>query len=188
MSDPDTILLESEEAMQKAIEYLRHELKGLRAGRASPALVEFVKVEYYGSMTDIKSLALVSVPEPTQLLIKPFDASSVQAIKQGIEQAGLGLNPQIEAKQIRITLPMLSADRRKELVAQAKKMGEEQKIVIRNARRDANKLADALGKGEHHLSEDEVKVLHGEIQDLVKKYESQIDTNIESRSKEIMAI
>lgn len=187
-TDPDTILLEAEEAMAKAIEYLKSELRGIRAGRASPAIVEYVKVDYYGSPTDLKSLAGVSVPEPTQLLIKPFDATAINAIKQGIEQAGLGLNPQIEDKQIRISIPALSADRRKELVSQAKRDGEEQKVVLRNARRDANKHADALGKGEGHISEDEIKILHTEIQDLLKKYEAKIDDLIEAKTKEITEI
>lgn len=188
-TDPDTILLEAEEQMAKAIEYLGSELKGIRAGRASPAMVEYVKVECYGSEADLKSLAAVSVPEPTQLLIKPFDPSLVGAIKNGIEQANLGVNPQVEDKQIRISLPMLTTDRRKQLVTQAKKVGEEQKIVIRNARRDANKHADGLAKQDGaHYSEDEISTLKDEIQDLLKKYEGQIDTLISKKSAEIMEV
>ncbi|MCA9297701.1 MAG: ribosome-recycling factor, partial [Phycisphaerales bacterium] len=146
-SDPDTILLEAEEAMQKATQYLGDELRGVRTGRATPALVEYVKVDYYGSPTDLKQLAAISTPEPTQLLIKPFDAGALNEIKKAIENAGLGLNPQTEAKQIRINVPTPSKERRQQLVTQVKKMGEEQKVVIRNARRDANKHADALAKG-----------------------------------------
>jgi ribosome recycling factor len=104
MTDPDTILLETEASMDKALEYLKSELKGVRSGRASPSMVEFIKVEYYGSMTDLKQLAAISTPEPTQLLIKPFDASAVQAIKSAIEKSGMGVNPMVEAKQIRIML------------------------------------------------------------------------------------
>lgn len=187
-TDPDSILLQAEEAMTKALEYLGHELQGIRAGRASPAIVEYVKVEAYGAETDLKSIAVVSVPEPTQLLIKPFDPGTVAAIRQGIEQAGLGLNPQVEDKQIRINIPTLSTERRKELVSQAKKVGEEQKVAMRNARRDANKQADALGKGEGSLSEDEIKVLHGEIQELLKQYEGKVETAITAKSKEITEI
>lgn len=187
-TDPDSILLQAEDAMTKALEYLSHELKGIRAGRASPAIVEYVKVEAYGAETDLKSIAAVSVPEPTQLLIKPFDPGTVAAIRQGIEQAGLGLNPQVEDKQIRINIPTLSSDRRKELVTQAKKVGEEQKVTMRNARRDANKQADALGKGDGHLSEDEIKVLHTEIQDLLKQYESKVEAAIDAKAKEITEI
>ena len=188
-TDPDTILLEAEEHMKKAIDYLGSELKGIRAGRASPAMVEYVKVECYGSETDLKGIAAVSVPEPTQLLIKPFDPSLVGAIKNGIEAANLGVNPQVEDKQIRISLPALTTDRRKELVAQAKKVGEEQKVVLRNARRDANKHADSLAKQDGvHYSEDEIKTLHDEIQDLLKKYEGSIEDLVSKKAAEITEI
>ncbi len=188
-TDPDTILLEAEEQMGKAIEYLGSELKGIRAGRASPAMVEYVKVECYGSETDLKSIAAVSVPEPTQLLVKPFDPSLVGAIKNGIEQANLGVNPQVEDKQIRISIPSLTTDRRKQLAAQAKKTGEEQKIVLRNARRDANKVADTLAKQDGtHYSEDEISTLKDEIQNLLKKYETNIDNMINKKVTEISDI
>jgi ribosome recycling factor len=183
---PDAILNEAEASMTKAIGYLTSELRGIRTGRASTALVEFVKVDYYGSPTDLNQLAAISTPEPNQLLIKPFDAGSVNAIKQGIENAGLGLNPQVEAKMIRITIPALDADRRKQLVSQAKKHGEEQKVVLRNARRDANKHAEQLGKdSDAHLSEDESSTLKDEIQELLKKYEAEIDTMVKKKSEEI---
>jgi ribosome recycling factor len=188
-TDPDTILLEAEEAMTRATEYLASELRGLRAGRATTAMVDYVKVDYYGSQTDLKSLAAVSVPEPTQILIKPFDPSALHAIKQGIEQANLGVNPMVEDKAIRIMLPMMSAQRRDQLCAQAKKVGEEQKIVMRNARRDANKAADALTKSATNpVSEDEVKQLHEEIQELLKKYEAKIDEAVAKKSAEIREI
>jgi len=186
---PDEILLEAEEAMTKATEYLQSELRGIRTGRASTALVEYVKVDYYGSPTDLKSLAAISVPESNQLLIKPFDAGSVNAIKQGIENAGLGLNPQIEAKMVRITIPSLDANRRKQLVSQAKKHGEEQKVVLRNTRRDANKLADGLAKQEGtHYPEDEIETLKSEIQELLKKYEAEIDAMVKKKSEEITEV
>ena len=188
-TDPDTILIESEEQMSKAIEYLGSELKGIRAGRASPAMVEYVKVECYGSETDLKSVAAVSVPEPTQLLVKPFDPSLVGAIKNGIEQANLGVNPQVEDKQIRISIPPLTSDRRRDLMSQAKKVGEEQKVVLRNARRDANKHADTLGKQDGtHFSEDEISTLKDEIQDLLKKYEGKIDEMVTKKSNEISEV
>lgn len=188
-TDPDTILLEAEEAMTKAVEYLSHELSGIRAGRASPAMVEFVKVECYGSETDLKSIAAVTVPEPTQLLIKPYDSSLTGAIRHAIELANLGVNPQVEDKQVRISLPMLTTDRRKQLVAHAKKVGEEQKIVFRNARRDANKHADSLAKQDGtHYSEDEIKTLHSEIQDLLKVYEGKVDEMLSKKTTEITEI
>lgn len=185
---PDSILTDSEAAMKKALEYLTGELRGVRAGRASPALVEYIKVDYYGSPTELKSLAAVSVPEPTQLLIKPFDASSVGTIKHAIEQANLGVNPQVEDKAIRISIPALSGDRRKELAAQCRKIGEEQKVAIRNVRRDANKHADGLLKGDVNYSEDEIKTLHSEIQDLLKKYEGEIDNAVAKKVDEITTV
>ncbi|MCC5822674.1 MAG: ribosome recycling factor [Phycisphaerales bacterium] len=188
-TDPDTILLEAEDAMQRAVDYLNSELRGLRAGRASTAMVEYVKVDCYGSQSDLKSMAAISVPEPTQILIKPFDPSTLSAIKQGIEQAQLGVNPMVEDKAIRIMLPMMSAERREQLVAQAKKAGEEQKVVMRNARRDANKAADALSKSTTNpVSEDDVKQLHQEIQELLKKYEAKIDDSVAKKSAEIREI
>ncbi len=187
-TDPDTILLEAEEAMIKAHDYLKQEYLGLRAGRASTALVDYIKVDYYGSMSDLKSIAAISIPEPTQILIKPFDATSLAAIKTAIETSGLGLNPNVEAKQIRLNIPSLSSERRQQLVSQAKKMGEEQKVVMRNARRDANKHADAIGKGDGHISEDEVKTLKEEIQELLKKYEAMMDEMINKKADEITAV
>lgn len=189
MTDPDTILLETEETMTKALDYLKSEIRGIRTGRASPAMVDFVKADYYGSMTDLKSLAAISVPEPSQLLIKPFDAGSVGAIKQAIEASGLGLNPQVEGKQIRLVVPALSSERRTQLSAKVKKMGEEQKTAIRNVRRDANKHADGLTKqAGSHFPEDEIEKLKEEIQQLLKKYEDDIDKRVEEKVKEIQTV
>lgn len=188
-TDPDTILLEAEDQMSKALDYLKTELRGIRTGRATTGLVEFIKVDYYGSMTNLKSLAAISIPEPTQIFIKPFDASSVHAIKTAIESSGLGFNPMVEDKVLRINVPALSQDRRKQLVGQAKKHGEEQKVVVRNVRRDANKLADTLGTQEgKHYPEDDIKTLKDEIQELVKKYEAEIEEAVETKSKEVMEV
>lgn len=189
MNDPDTILLTTEEQMEKALDYLKNELRGIRTGRASPALVEFLKVECYGSVSDMKSIASISVPEPTQLLIKPFDGSLVSAIKTAIEKAQMSINPMVEGKQIRLMLPAMSQERRQKDAARIKKMGEEAKVVIRNARRDANKHADALGKGTgHHVPEDEIKTLKEEIQALLEKFEADVDRRIEEKTKEVMTV
>jgi ribosome recycling factor len=187
MSDPDTILLQTEEHMEKALEYLRHELRGIRTGRASPAMIDSVKVDYYGSQTDLKSLASISVPEPTQLLVKPFDAGAISEIKKAIEAAGLGLNPMSEGKQLRINVPPLSGERRQQLTAKIKKMAEEQKVAMRNARRDGNKHADALKTG-GKVPEDELETLKTEVQDLLKKYEAEVDKALEAKTKEIMQV
>lgn len=188
-TSPDKILAEAEEKMTKAFDYLRQELRGLRTGRASTALVETVKVEYYGQSTDLKSLAAISIPEPHQILIKPFDAGSIQDIKRGIEASGLGMNPIVEAKQIRLNVPQLTRDRRTQLVTQAKKMCEEQKVAMRNARRDGNKHADTLAKDTTaHIPEDEIEQLKTEIQDLLKKFEKQADEALAKKSAEVMEV
>jgi len=189
MTDPDTILLETEASMEKAVEYLKQELRGVRTGRASPALVEHLKVDYYGSSTDLKAIAAISVPEPTQLLIKPFDATALPAIKTAIEKSALGVNPMVEGKAIRLNMPAMSADRRQKEAGRIKKMGEEAKVVLRNNRRDANKHADALSKAAgSHVPEDELDTLKEEIQALLKKYEDDLDKRVEEKTKEIMTI
>lgn len=186
-TSPDTILLETEEQMEKAVEYLKHELRGLRTGRASAAMIEFVKVDYYGASTDLKSLAIISVPEPTQLLVKPFDPGSTGDIKKAIESAGLGLNPMSEGKQLRIAVPTLSGERRQQLVSKCKKLAEEAKVVLRNARRDGNKHADNL-KAAGHIAEDEIDTLKEEVQGLLKKYEAELDKIVETKTKEITEV
>ncbi len=189
MTDPDSILLHAEEHMEKAIEHLKHEFRGVRTGRAQPSMVEAVRVDYYGSQTELKALAAISIPEPTQILIKPFDATSLGDIKKAIEASGLGFNPIVEAKQLRITLPALSTQRRQQLATHVKKVGEDQKVAIRNVRRDANKHADGLTKaGVKPYSEDEIEQLKTEIQELVKKYEADVDKRVEEKTKEIMEV
>ncbi len=187
--DIDTIQLEAEEQMDKAIEYLKSELKGVRTGRASSALVEFVKIDYFGSMTDLRSLALISVPEPTQILIKPFDPSSTQAIVKGIQASGLGLNPMTEGKQIRLNLPSLSGERRQQLSVTVKQTGEQAKITLRNARRDANKHLEAMKKDKAvHISEDDVKRAGEEVQESLKEHEKHVDDMVAAKQKEIQEI
>lgn len=186
---PNSVKHDAESAMQKAFDYLKQELRGIRTGRASTALVEFIKVDYYGSMTDLKSLAAISVPEPTQLLIKPFDAGAVGEIKKAIETSDLGLNPMVDGKQIRINVPALSGDRRKQLAGHAKKLGEDAKVTMRNARRDANKHADQVGKDSAaHVSEDQLADLKDTIQNLLKKYEGDVDKAVAEKTKEITEI
>ncbi len=188
-TDPDTILLEMQEQLDKANEYLVKEFSGIRAGRASPSLIEYIKVDYYGSPTDLKAIAAVSVPEPTQLHVKPFDVGALGEIRKAIESSGLGLNPQTEGKTLRINIPPLSRDRRQQLAAQAKKLAEEQKVVLRNARRDANKAADSLAKQEGaHFPEDEIETLKKEIQEQLKAAEAKMDKAYEAKAAEIMEV
>src|SRR5437660_5975861 len=132
----DDILLDCEEQMDKSTEHLRHELRGVRTGRATPALVENIKVDYYGSPTDLKSIASISVPEATQLLIKPFSPQDIKAIEKAINDSKIGLSPHSDGRQIRLMLPPLSQERRLQLVGQTKGMSEAANVSIRNARRD----------------------------------------------------
>ena len=187
--DIDESLLTCEESMDKAVDYLKGELRGVRTGRASTALVEYIKVDYYGAMTELRQLALISVPEPTQILIKPFDASSAKEIGKAIEASGLGLNPMVEAKQVRLNLPALSGERRNQLIGSVKHMGEQAKVTVRNARRDANKHIDQASKDKaQHLSEDAVEQAKDDVQKLTKKYESQVDDQIAAKVKEIQEV
>ena len=184
--DLDEALMTAEEGMEKAVGHLKQELRGVRSGRASAGLVEFVKVDYYESPTDLRQLAMITVTGPTQIVVKPFDTSTTQMIVKAIQAAGLGLNPMSEGKQIRINIPALSGERRTQLIGSVKQIGERAKVTIRNARRDGNKHVDQAGKDKTlHISEDDVKTTKAEIQDLVKDYEKQVDEAIDSKTREI---
>src|SRR3954462_14690296 len=179
----DDILLDCEEHMEKAIEHLKHELRGIRTGRATPALVENIKVDYYGSMTDLRSIASISVPEATQLLIKPFSPQDMKAIEKAINDSKLGLTPPSDGRQMRLVLPAMSQERRLQLVGQCKGFAEHAKITIRNARRDANKVLETEEKG-GVVTEDEAKQGKEQIQDLTKQYEAKVDEAIEHKRQE----
>lgn len=187
--DLDTIMLEAEEAMEKAVDYVKSEMKGVRTGRAQPSMLEMVKVECYGAETELRSVALISAPEPTQLVVKPFDPSSCNEIAKSLEKSGLGFNPMVDGKQIRINIPALSGDRRKQLAASVKQMGEHAKVTIRNARRDGNKHLDAAGKDKSQgLSEDDVSGAKDDVQELLKKYEGTVETLVAEKTKDIEAV
>lgn len=187
--DIDECLLTCEDSMDKAVDYLKGELRGVRTGRASTALVEFIKVDYYGTPTELRQLALINVPEPTQILIKPFDASCTKEVGRAIEASGLGLNPVVEAKQVRLSLPALSGERRTQLISSVKHMGEQAKVTIRNARRDANKHIDQVVKDKtQHLSEDTAGDAKDDVQKLLKKYEAIVDDLIAAKTKEVQQV
>src|SRR5215207_6442536 len=133
--------------MEKSIEHLQHELRAIRTGRATPALVEHIQVMYYEQLTPLKSIAAISVPEATQLLIKPFSPGDLKAIEKGINDSKIGLTPHSDGKQVRLMLPPLSQERRLQLAGQCKSHAEAAKISIRNARRDANKIIETEQKG-----------------------------------------
>ena len=183
----DDILLDCEEAMEKAVEHLRNELRAVRTGRATPALVEHIKVEYYGTPTDLRSIAMISVPEATQLLIKPFSQQDLKAIEKAISDSNIGLTPRSDGKTLRLILPPLSQERRLQLATQAKGYTEEVKVRIRSARRDANKLVDAEEKG-GVLTEDDAKSAKEQVQELTKTYETKVDDVLEHKRKEIMDV
>ncbi len=172
--------------MAKAIEYLKDELRGVRTGRASPGLIEHLKIEVtsYGSTMELRELATVGVPEPTTLLVKPYDPSTLKDIEKGLQTSSLGVTPMNDGKSIRLPIPPLSGERRQQLVGQIKKMGEAQKIAVRNARRDANKAIDVVEKAKT-VSEDQAKDAKDGVQKLTKKYEDEIDVVLAAKTKEL---
>src|ERR1041385_5741555 len=172
----DEILFEAEEHMEKALEHLRHEMRGLRTGRATTALVEYVKVDYYGTPTDLRGLASLTTPDASSILIKPFDPGSLKDIIRGLEEANLGINPQSDGKQIRMVLPALSQERRQQLAHKVKEASEHPRIALRNIRRDANKHVDNEEK-DSTLTEDQARKGREDVQELLKKFEGIVDSS-----------
>ncbi|MCH2201400.1 MAG: ribosome recycling factor [Fuerstiella sp.] len=183
--DQDEILLDSEDRMEKAVEHLAASLTGIRTGRANPGLVDSVKVDYYGSPTPLKQIANISVPEPQQILIRPFDTSSLDGIAKAIQGSDLGLAPNNDGRVIRLNIPPLSGDRRKQLAGRIKELAEEARISIRNIRRDSNKQADQAQK-DKTMTEDDRDQTKDKVQDLTKKYEGQVNSRAEAKEKEIL--
>ncbi|HUT09308.1 MAG TPA: ribosome recycling factor [Thermoguttaceae bacterium] len=181
----DDILLEIEEKMEKAIAYLKSNLAGIRTGRANPGLVDSVKVDVYGSPIPIKQIATVGAPEPTQIVIRPYDPGTLKDIEKAILAADLGLNPQNDGRLIRLNVPPLSGEVRRKMVGRVKELAEEAKVAIRNIRRDGNKKADAAEKAKA-LSEDDRDNVKEEIQELTKQYESKATDAAKAREKEVL--
>jgi ribosome recycling factor len=181
------VIKETEKKMQGAIEHLKHELKGLRTGRANPAVLESVHVEVYGTQMRIQDVASISVPEPRQLLISPFDAKNVHAIAKGIEAANLNLQAIVDGNVVRIRVPEMDQSVRQEMVKQARRKCEEAKVSIRNARRDGNEVVKKQ-KADGDIAEDVMKKSEKKIQDLTDKYCKEADTVAEAKEKEIVTI
>ncbi len=181
----EEILMDAEERMEKALGVLKNNLAGIRTGRATPGLLDSVKVTVYGSQTPLKQLASVGAPEPQQLVIRPFDPSTIKDIEKAIVASELGLNPQNDGRIIRINIPPLSTDVRKKLVARIKELSEESRVSIRNVRRDANKAVDTAEK-EKTISEDDRDKTKEEIQELTKKYENAVGELSKSRETDVM--
>ena len=181
----DEILFDVEERMEKAIEVLKKSLGGIRTGRANPGLVDSLRVDVYGSPTPIKQIASVGAPEPTQIVIRPYDAGTIKDIEKTIIASDLGLTPQNDGRVIRINIPALSGEVRKKMVSRIKELSEEGKISVRNIRRDGNKAAEQEEK-DKTISEDTRDDIKDQIQELTKKYEAQIIEMTKAREKEVL--
>jgi len=175
--------------MTKAVEFLKQEFRGIRTGRAHPGLVEHIKIDVaaYGSSMQLKELATISIPEPSTILVKPFDPTTLKDIEKGLQTSTLGVTPQSDGKAIRLPIPALSGERRQQLVQQVKKLAEQQKIVVRNARRDVNKAVDGEVKAKT-ISEDQATEFKDKIQKTTKRHEDEIDGLVTGKTKEIETV
>jgi len=174
-----------ESKMKKAVEVLRDELKAVRTGRASTGLVENIKVAYYGTATPLKQIATLATPQADMIVIKPFDPASVKEIEKAIKSSDLSIAPIVNGKIIRLNIPPLSEERRRQLAAQAKQMGEQTKVSIRNIRREANKQFEKEQK-DKVITEDDLQSGKGQVDDVTRKYTNQVDTIVTNKSDEIM--
>ncbi len=181
----DEILMDCEERLEKAANVFKDQLRGLRTGRSSPAMLDNVRVEYYGSPTPIKQLAQISAPDPSQLVIRPFNVGDLKDIEKAIRSSDLGLAPNNDGKMIRLTIPSMSGEQRSKLAKRVKELAEEAKVACRNVRRDANKNFDTAEK-DGDMTEDDRDKGKDQVQKLLKTYEGQIDDLAEKKSKEIM--
>ncbi len=173
------------ERMVKAVEHLKKECLGVRTGRAHPALVEDIKVDYYGSMTPLKQMGTVSVPEPRQILISPWDKTSLKSIEKAIMASSLGVTPQSDGENIRINLPELTGERRIELSKIVKKYAEDARVAVRNVRREGNEIYKKMEK-ESAITEDDLHLYQKEIQELTDEWIKNVDEVLEKKEKEIL--
>jgi ribosome recycling factor len=181
----EDIVFDAEERMDKAIDVLKKSLGGIRTGRANPGLVDSLRVDVYGSPSPIKQIASVGAPEPTQIVIRPYDPTTIKDIEKAIIASDLGLNPSNDGRVVRINIPPLSTEVRKKLVSRIKDLSEEAKVAIRNIRRDANKAADSAEK-DKEISEDDRDKIKDDVQELTKKYETQVNEMAKTRETEVM--
>ncbi|HKW13702.1 MAG TPA: ribosome recycling factor [Candidatus Krumholzibacteria bacterium] len=177
----------TEDHMKKTLELLTQELGGIRTGKASPGLLDSLRVNYYGSMVPVKQVANVSVPDPRLITIQPWDRALIQEIEKAIRTSELGLNPQNDGGLIRLPIPPLTEERRKDLVKVVKRIGEDSKVAIRNVRRDANDRIKKLEK-EHDLSEDDMRHKQDAIQKLTDLFVHKVDDAVAAKEKEILEI
>ncbi len=183
----DNILLEAEMVMEKSVDYMVHEFAGVRTGKASPALVENVDVQAYGSTMKLKQLALITTPEPRLLVVQPFDASTVQDIERALKESNIGITPAVDGKLIRLPIPELSEERRKELVKSLGKMAEEARVRVRANRRTALDDAKKLKTG-GEVTEDGLRDLENQVQKLTDRFVKSIDDHISRKEAEILKV
>lgn len=181
------ILLAAEEKMDKCVEFLQHDLSGLRTGKASPGLVENITVEYYGTATRLRDIANISTPEPRLLVISPFDPSSLGAIEKAIGAANIGITPMSDGRLIRMPIPELSEERRKDLVKVASRATEEQRVAVRNVRREANDQLKSLQKNST-ITEDERDQSLEEVQKLTDAHIKKMDDMLAAKEKEVLSV
>jgi len=181
------IVQEAEEKMLRTIDILKKDLASLRAGRATPALLDKIQADYYGVLTPVNQMANISVPEPRLLVIQPWDKSTIPAIEKAILKSDLGLNPSNDGNVIRIAIPQLTEERRKELVKVVKKKAEDARVAVRNVRRDTNDMVKQLEK-EHEISEDDSKRGLDEVQKVTDKFVKRIDEILDLKEKEILEV
>lgn len=183
----DELLLNAEEGMEKAFDFMKHEFSTVRTGKASPSLVDGIDVDAYGSLMKIKQLALISTPEPRLIVIQPFDASTMKPIEKAINESKIGISPVVDGKIIRLPIPELSEERRKDLVKTIKTMAEETRVRIRAARRHAMDTAKKMQK-DGDLTEDDLKTGETQIQKLTDKYVADVDSQVAAKEADIMKI
>lgn len=181
----DEILMDTEERMEKAVKVFGDELRGLRTGRATPALVDSLRVEYYGSPTPLKQLANITTPDPQQIVVKPFDPSILKEIEKAIRSSDLGMSPNNDGKIIRLQVPPMSGEQRQKLVTRIKKSAEDSRVSCRNIRRDGNKHFETAEKNKE-MTEDERDQGKEQVQALLKTYEEKINDLAERKTKEIL--
>lgn len=183
----DARLNQYDEKMSKSVDALMSEFASIRAGRANPHILDKLKVDYYGTPTPFQQVANISVPEARMIQIQPWESSLIKEIEKAILSSDLGLTPNNDGKVVRLVFPELTEDRRKELVKDVKKKGENAKVAVRNIRRDANDALKKMSK-DSEISEDEVKQLESDVQKLTDKYIAEIDKAIDDKSNEIMTV
>jgi ribosome recycling factor len=181
----DEILLDCEERMEKAVGVFRDQLKGLRTGRATPALMDAIRVDAYGQPNPIRQIANVSAPDPQSLVIRPYDPSILKDIEKAIRNSDLGLAPNNDGKMIRLTIPPMSGEQRKKLEKRVKELAEDARVACRNVRRDANKHLETSEK-DGDLTEDELTKGKEQVQNLLKSFEDKIQEAADKKSKEVM--